>query len=168
MLPCLMGLRAILSEFSGNRKKAQRLLLKPSGQVSLRTGIKFVSVDPPPVNSPVWEPASDSLGFISPICLSLCVTLAPRSAIPLERLCEAEETPEERSKSWRRLVLNELPLPSTIPAWEGKENLLTPWPGAPLRDPHTRPKRPSLLARSGDGFKGPQLALSPAQDVCRL
>lgn len=47
MLPCLMGLKAILSKFSRNRGKAQRLLLKPDGQVYLRTGIKFVSVDLP-------------------------------------------------------------------------------------------------------------------------
>ena len=47
LLPCLMGLKAILSKFSRNRGKAQRLLLKPDGQVYLRTGIKFVSVDLP-------------------------------------------------------------------------------------------------------------------------
>lgn len=47
MLPYLMGLRGVLSKFSRNREKAQRLSLKPSGQVSLRTGIKFVSVGLP-------------------------------------------------------------------------------------------------------------------------
>lgn len=40
-------LEAVLSKFSRNRGKAQWLLLKPSGQVSERTGINFVSVDVP-------------------------------------------------------------------------------------------------------------------------
>lgn len=34
-----------MSKFSRNTGKAQWLLLKPSGQVSVRTGIKSVSVD---------------------------------------------------------------------------------------------------------------------------
>lgn len=35
LLPCLVGLGAILSKFSRNRDTAERLLLKPSGQTSL-------------------------------------------------------------------------------------------------------------------------------------
>lgn len=43
----LLGLGAVLSKFSRNRGKAQWLRLKPGGQVSVRTGIMFVSVDLP-------------------------------------------------------------------------------------------------------------------------
>lgn len=42
-----IGLGAVLPTFSRNRGQTQWLLLKPSGQVSVRTGIKFVSVDLP-------------------------------------------------------------------------------------------------------------------------
>lgn len=158
MLPCLMGLRAILSKFSRNRKKAQRLLLKPGRQVSLRTGIKFVSVDPPPVNSPVWEPASDSLGFICPICHSLSITPScPAQQSPWNTFAKQKRSQENKVN----LVLTEFPLHSIIPAWEGRGEPLDSWPG--VWDPHIRPKTPSLLARSGDGFKGPRRPLIPAQ-----
>lgn len=38
-------------------------------------------------------------------------------------LRKAEWIPKEQSRFWSRLVLNESPLPSTIPIWEGKETL---------------------------------------------
>lgn len=34
LLPCLMGLKAVLSKFSRNRENAQRLLLNPVGSLS--------------------------------------------------------------------------------------------------------------------------------------
>lgn len=77
LFPCLVGLRAILSKFSRKREKALRLSLKPSGQVSLRTGIKFVSVDLPSSQrsclgtsfgfSRVYPPSYVSITFALPL-----------------------------------------------------------------------------------------------------
>lgn len=78
MLPCLTGLKDILSKFSRNREKAQRLWLKPNEQVSLRTGIKFVSADLPSSRLPclgtsfgfsgVYPPSYGSTPFVLPLC----------------------------------------------------------------------------------------------------
>lgn len=62
------------------------------------------------------------------------------------------------------LVLNEVPLPSTIAIWKRNKTLLSPQPGATLSD-LTPDLKDYLHWRWEVSLKGPRLAFIPAQDI---
>lgn len=169
LLPCLVGLKAILSKFSRNGEKAQRLLLKPSGQVSLRTRIKFVSVDLSSSWLPCLGTASDSLGFILPHMVPSplwypCAVFSHPCGAPLIGRIDPKRRKQiliQAGSQWSPSSFNNLNLgkkqdcPDSL-AW-----------GVSAR-PHTRPERPSLLLRGtvprGLGFPSSQPRTFPDSD----